>query len=183
MMDGLAEALRAMARLDLPWMLGGSLAGMCYSEPRVTLDADVIVAARPGHEGRFAGAFPEVDFYVPPLSVIAHELRRGHQGSFNLIHQHTGFKVDVYPAGRDELMAWGLANRQSLSLAGEVVPVAPMEYVISMKLRFFALSGQEKHLRDIRSILHLQPACDRQRIQEWAIRYGVESAWQLASRM
>jgi hypothetical protein len=49
-----------------------------------------------------------------------------------------------------------------------------------MKLRFFAMSGQEKHLRDIRSMVRLLPSLDHRLVQEWSVRYGVSDAWRLA---
>ncbi len=101
-------------------------------------------------------------------------------GYFNIIHQVSGFKADCYPAGDDDLMRWGLAHVQRLPVADMVVPVAPPEYIAAMKLRFFAMSGQEKHLRDIRSMVRLLPSLDHRLVQEWSVRYGVSDAWRLA---
>lgn len=179
MSTGMGEVLDAVMRVRRPWMLGGSVGAMCYSEPRATLDVDCVLAVRPGHEDLIIAAFPEEEFYVPPRSVIAHELRRGQAGSFNVIHHASGFKADCYPSGDDDLMRWGLSQVRQLPVAGLVVPVAPPEYIIVMKLRFFAMSGQDKHLRDIRSLVRLQPTLDMELIRQWSAHYGLADAWRL----
>lgn len=180
MMQGLDDLLAGVDRIGVPWMLGGSVGAMCYSEPRATLDVDCILELRPGMASAVIAAFPESGFYAPPEAVIAHEIRRGAHGSFNIIHHLTGFKADCYPSGQDELMAWGLAQSRRLPVGSRHVPVAPPEYIVAMKLRFFAMSGQDKHLRDVRSIIRLQPDLDRAMVGAWATRYGVADAWRLA---
>lgn len=179
-MLGMTELLSGMSRVNVRWMLGGSVAAMCYSEPRATLDVDCILDLHPGQEIKMVEAFPEADFYLPPLNVIAHEIRRGALGSFNIIHHNTGFKADCYPCGTDALMLWGLTKAEPLSIADLIVPVAPPEYIIAMKLRYFAISGQDKHLRDIRSMMAITTQIDRELIDEWARRFGVGDAWRLA---
>ncbi len=180
MLEGMTALLGGMQAIGVPWMLGGSVGAMCYSEPRATLDVDCILDLRPGQEERLIAIFPENVFYCPPLAVLAHEIRRGARGSFNLIHHDSGFKADCYPSGDDDLMRWGLAHARRLPVAGLSVPVAPPEYIIAMKLRYFAISGQDKHLRDVRSIVRLLPSLDRDMVSRWASRYGVADAWNLA---
>lgn len=179
-MDGLHAVLSGIERIGAPWMLGGSVGAMCYSEPRATLDVDCILALTQRHVAAILAAFPEADFYVPPEAVVRHEIRRGAAGSFNIIHHASGFKADCYPCGTDELMRWGLAHTTLLPVDGRNTPVAPAEYIIAMKLRFFAMSGQDKHLRDIRSIVRLLPELDVAMVEQWAARYGVLDAWRLA---
>ncbi len=179
-MEGMAALLAGMQRIGAPWMVSGSVGAMYYSEPRATLDVDCIVDLKSIHLRHILSAFPEGDFYVPSETVIAHEIRRGVVGSFNIIHHASGFKADCYPCGDDPLMRWGLSRVNSMSLVGLCVPVAPPEYIVSMKLRFFAMSGQDKHLRDIRSIVRLTPALDRALIGQWASHYGVADAWHIA---
>jgi len=179
-MLGMTELLNSMCKVKVPWMLGGSVAAMCYSEPRATLDVDCILHIHPGQEHQISAAFPEDDFYVPPLTVIGHEIRRGALGSFNIIHHNSGFKADCYPCGTDALMLWGLSKTEMTTIANVSVPVAPPEYVVCMKLRYFAMSGQDKHLRDIRSMVTITKQLNHTLIKEWADRYGVSDAWRLA---
>lgn len=136
-----------------PWMAVGSIASSVYGEPRTTLDVDLVILIGPGHASRFAAAFPDEEFYCPPAGVIADESGRPERGHFNLLHHDTGFKADVYLAGRDDFQAWAMKNRRHLVVGEVPVWMAPPEYVIIGKLEFFREGGSEKHLRDIRGML------------------------------
>jgi hypothetical protein len=87
--------------LGQPYCVTGSVAASIYGEPRMTRDVDLILLLAPAVLGRFLALFPEEEFYVPPLEALATEISRAQRGSFNLIHHRSGFKADVYLAGRD----------------------------------------------------------------------------------
>jgi len=98
-------------------------------------------------------AFPEADYHVPPLEIIAEEIRNTGKGHFNVIHADTGFKADFYPARSDPRWAWAWQRRRRDAVDGHPTYFAPPEYVILSKLEFFREGGSEKHLRDIRGML------------------------------
>ena len=68
---------------------------------------------------------------------MTQEASRAQRGHFNLIHHESGFKADVYLANRDPFHEWALGERSKIDLDGEVVWLAPIEYVIARKLEFF----------------------------------------------
>ena len=90
--------------------------------------------------------------------------------------------MDVYPAGRDPLNAWGLAHRRQMRIGAHVVWTAPPEYVILLKMEYWRDGGSEKHLRDIRTMLRIMgPDVDRGMIEAEAARRGVAREWTAAS--
>lgn len=139
--------------LGVPWMAVGSIASSVYGERRTTLDLDVVAIVQRHNAARFSTAFPEADFYCPPAEIIAAESARREGGHFNLIHQHSIYKADIYIATGSEFERWAFANRRSLTVGETPVWLAPPEYVIVKKLEFFREGGSEKHLRDIRGML------------------------------
>ena len=174
--------LRPLNRAGIRYIVGGGVAAIFYGEPRLTNDVDVVVFLRATDIARLAEIFPQADFYVPPVSVIATEVAREQRGHFNIIHIETNFKADMYPTGRDELNAWGFRNKRAVSLDGETIQLAPPEYVIVRKLEFFREGGSEKHLRDIRAMLDVQGAqIDRPALEEWIRIRGVEAQWKMVS--
>ena len=174
----LVRLYRLLAGTGLPCVVGGGFAAILFGEPRTTLDIDIAIACEPADAERIAAAFPEGRFYVPPIEVMRREIRRGARGSFNIIDSETSFKADIYPAGSDELIAFGLAHREDIETGHGMVSVAPLTYVVAMKLRYWAMSHQDKHLRDIRSLLHLHPGrIDAGMVEHWAAKAGVEAAW------
>lgn len=176
--EGLRRLYDRLAGTGLPLFVGGAVAAMWYGEPRTTLDIDVIVQATAADAERIAQAFPTPEFYVPPRSVLRQELGRTEGGQFNVIDLASGMKADVYVAGDDPLIAFGFAHATVRDLAGHPLRLAPATYIVAMKLRYFGVSCQDKHLRDIRSVLALSPGeVDVAEVTRWAERFGVVEAW------
>jgi hypothetical protein len=174
----LIRLYRMLAATGLPCMIGGGFATILLGEPRSTLDIDIALACVPTDAERICAAFPGDRFYVPPVEVVRREIARGARGSFNIIDSITSYKADIYPAGDDELIAYGLAHSQEMATGHGDVRVAPVTYVIAIKLRYFAISHQDKHLRDIRALLHLHAGgFDPAVVERWASIAGVEEAW------
>lgn len=163
--------------LGCPYMVTGSVASMIYGEPRLTLDVDLVVALEVERAADLLDAFPQSEFYRPPLEVVRLECSRDARGHFNLIHLETGMKADVYPAARDALHRWGLAHRRRLPLAAGAIQVAPPEYVILRKLEFWREGGSEKHLRDVRAMLAADLDLDRSFLDAEMRERGLEEAW------
>lgn len=134
-------------------MITGSVASMHYGEPRFTMDVDLVVHLEEPDLATIAAAFPEADFYVPPPSVMADEIRRPSHGHFNVIHHATGLKADFYPSRGHRYWAWAWEHRRSDTIEGQPAFFAPPEYVILSKLEFFREGRSAKHLRDISSML------------------------------
>jgi len=162
-------------------MVSGSTAAIVYGEPRLTNDVDIIVVLDRGHIANLPKAFPADEFYCPPEEEITLEAAREQRGHFNIIHLATGFKADVYLAGRDPLHVWGFARTRNVDLDGGTIVVAPPEYVIIRKLEYFREGGSEKHLRDIHSILSNSPELIRRdELERQIAALGLQEAWKRA---
>lgn len=156
----------------------GSVAAMLYGEPRLTHDIDLVVLLDDDSISALVHAFPEDEFYCAPEEVIRVEARRPLRGHFNIIHHATGFKADVYLAGRDPLNRWALRDRRTFALGGVEINIAPPEYVIVRKLEFFREGGSTKHLEDIRGIVRQQgEKLDRSLIEAKAAEHGLTDEW------
>src|SRR5262245_7473689 len=128
---------RRLHALGARYMVSGSVAVSIYGAPRLTNDVDIIVVLDRAQVARLPDVFPETEFYCPPVETIEEEAARDERGHFNIIHHETGFKADVYLAGREPLHAWALSRARKLEVAGEPFIVAPPEYVIIRKLEFY----------------------------------------------
>ena len=167
--------VRPLNRLGVAYMVTGSVASMAYGVPRVTLDIDVVIELSPAQAGLLPGAFPPDAFYCPPREVIGLEVQRASRGHFNVIHVETGFKADFYAAGADPLHRWGMARRRRVEMFGELVMLAPPEYVIIRKLEYFREGASEKHLGDIRGMLDVSgDLIDRSAIDAMARERGLQ---------
>jgi hypothetical protein len=169
---------RRLNALGARYMVSGSVAVSIFGAPRLTNDVDLVLEIAPAQIARLPEVFPEKEFYLPPLEAIGAEAARDEHGHFNIIHHETGFKADIYLAGRDPLHAWALARTRTFEVAGEPFVVAPPEYVILRKLEFHREGGSEKHLRDIGTMLEVSAdEIDSAELERLVEERGLRDAW------
>ncbi len=93
--DPIAVTLKVtsiLEKLDIPYLIGGSLASTLYGMVRTTQDSDIITEMRPDHVQPFINAL-ESEFYIDD-EMIAESIQRN--SSFNIIHRESMFKVDIF---------------------------------------------------------------------------------------
>jgi hypothetical protein len=99
----------------------------------------------------------------------------------NAIHLYTGFKADLYPLRPgDALRAEALQRRQLVDFGPEIgmVFIHSPEDLILYKLRYFSLSHQSKHSRDIAAILQSRKGhLDLAYLQKWTEVLGLSTLW------
>jgi len=162
-------------------MITGGLAAIIYGEPRLTNDVDLVLQLSPGDAERLAAAFPTARYYVPPVETIREEAARATRGHFNIIDLETSLRADVYCLGDDALGAWAMARRRTVPIADGTVWVAPLEYVILLKLRYYRESGSDRHLRDIAAMRRISgELLDQTALDGWIARLGLEPEWKKA---
>lgn len=164
-----------LTALGAQYMITGATAAIIYGQPRLTNDLDVVLSLSETDLPALRVTFPESEFYLPPESVIRAEQARAQRGHFNILHLNSGYKADIYLAGRDPLHVWALPRRRQIRWTDDLtLPVAPPEYVILRKLEYFREGGSSKHPADIRAILR-GGEVDRATLAAWADRLGLST--------
>ncbi|HKH44022.1 MAG TPA: hypothetical protein VKM72_05095 [Thermoanaerobaculia bacterium] len=172
----LLEVTRVLEELDVPYVVGGSLASSLHGIPRSTQDADLVAALRPEHIQPFIGRV-EGAFYLSPERVEAAVRRRT---SFNLIHLKTMIKVDLFVFSETPLARQEMARRQVLPIPGEPeahLQIASPEDTILQKLLWYRKGGgvSERQWNDVLGVIKVQGrTLDLSYLNEWAERSGVE---------
>lgn len=168
-------------RAGMEYMVTGGLAAVVYGHPRLTLDVDLVIRLAPNDAATFAALWSPDEFYCPPVAVIAEERARTAHGHFNVIHNQSAMRADVYLAGNDAFSSWALQHRVALQIEGEAVQFAPIEYVIVYKLRYVQMGGSDRHLRDIARMLEISDSSvDIPTLDHWIARLNVSTEWQRA---
>ncbi|HEY9076175.1 MAG TPA: hypothetical protein VIO61_06510 [Anaerolineaceae bacterium] len=80
---------QVLEKLNIPYLIGGSLASALYGMVRTTQDADIVAEMRLEHLKPFVMALQN-DFYLDD-EMIAESIRN--HSSFNIIHRESMFKV------------------------------------------------------------------------------------------
>lgn len=181
--DSLSIFPERLNRANVPYMVTGSVASMVYGEPRITHDIDMVIAIKPDQVETLVAAFPQGQFYCPPVEVIKVELTRDIRGHFNIIDRESGLKADIYPIGKDPLHLWAFDRREKVQYGTIMLSVAPPEYVIVRKLQYYQEGGSEKHIRDIKKMLEVsQERIDRKVLEEKLRQTGLAELWQKLDR-
>jgi hypothetical protein len=155
-------------------LIGGSLASSLHGVPRSSHDAD-LVAEVPGARADELAALLQPEFYVD-ADMIRDAVRRG--GSFNVIHDDTGFKVDVCVLGREPLAQLEMQRRELYVLdeEGTAAYFCTAEDAILQKLDWYKKGGgaSERQWLDVLGVLKVQGArLDFPYLEEWAPSLGV----------
>jgi hypothetical protein len=175
--DFLRHAVEALERMQVRYMVVGSIAGIAYGESRFTQDIDIIAAFEMSHVEPLLAAFPSSEFYLSE-SAMREAVRTSFQ--FNVIHPGSGNKIDFILPRNDEWARVQMARARSVRLLPDrdVMTAAP-EDVILGKLWYFSLGGGDRHLRDIAGILRVTgDGVDRAEVERWAARLGYLEIWQ-----
>jgi hypothetical protein len=168
----LRPVVEALERLGVPYMLGGSVASSLHGVPRTTLDADLVVRMGEEHARPLVEALGE-DYYADEQMMRA-AVRRA--SSFNLIHQETMVKIDVFVAKSRRYDESALSRRRRERLASLDVYAATPEDVILSKLEWYERGGRvsERQWGDVLGILRVQRgALDLAYLRRWAAELSV----------
>ena len=183
---GYAEFVRlvldALNAAGVPYLIGGAMATWAWSEPRSTLDLDLVVDI-PIESVRLLSHELEQRRMLVPVDIILDAMvdDRGDL-PLNIIHLDSGFKADLYLLrDNDELRQSAMQRRIQVNFGppiGEVYIHSPEDLII-YKTWYFSLSGQTKHVRDIAGLLNaLGDEIDFAYITHWVERRGLQTTWQ-----
>jgi hypothetical protein len=168
---------------QIDYFVTGSVASIVYGEPRLTHDIDLVIFLQKDQIDKFVKAFPIEEFYCPPVEIIQKELNRAAQGHINLIHHKTGFKADIYFAGNEELHQWAIKKIQQIEFEGITINIAPPEYVILMKLKYYKEGEAQKQLTDINGIIsNSGDLIDFLFLKDKINKMGLDTIWALIDK-
>ena len=166
---------KALERLGVAYLVGGSLASTVHGELRTTMDTDLVANLRPEHVTPFVDAL-KAAFYADE-GMIRDAIARC--GSFNLIHLDTMFKVDVFIPKQRPFDVEQMRRRTRYVVATEpehAVCVATAEDTILAKLEWYRLGGDvsERQWRDVIGVIKVQgERLDSAYLRHWAASLGV----------
>lgn len=152
-----AYVTSVLEELSIPYFICGSLASTFHGMVRTTQDSDLVAVLQESHILPFVEAL-EGEFYIDG-EMIKEAIRR--QGSFNIIHRDSMFKVDVFiPDLRTfEHSQFARADVQVLSEKPQIkARIATAEDTLLSKLEWYLLGGEvsERQWRDVIGILKVQ---------------------------
>ena len=172
----------AFEKLDIPYLIGGSLASALHGTARSTLDTDLVAALRPEQVTPLVDMLKD-DFYIDHEMILD---AIQHLSSFNVIHLATAFKVDVFIVKTREFDQIQFQRRRLEVVTNEPerrVYVTTAEDIVLAKLEWYRLGGgvSDRQWRDILGVIKVQAGrLDADYLQKWAVELGVSDLLQKA---
>lgn len=169
------KVVNVFEKLNIPYLVGGSLASAVHGVIRATVDTDIVADIHPESVGELTKLL-EGEFYIDPGMILdAIE----HQSSFNIIHLETMFKVDVFILKQRPFDLTQM-QRRILQIISDEPPQSAYfttaEDIILAKLEWFRSGGEvsERQWKDILGVLRVQAnRLDLNYLHKWAKELAV----------
>jgi hypothetical protein len=178
-LDLLAVALQVtdtLKSLNIPYVIGGSMASIVHGTIRSTLDIDMVVDLKLDQIGMFIDPLKD-DFYIDETAV---QRAVNQRSNFNIVHLETMFKVDIFIPRDRHFDRQQLARRVSIRVDPnsdvELWVLSP-EDIILAKLEWYWLGGgiSDRQWLDIQGVLRsLQSDLDLSYLKKSARSLKVE---------
>jgi hypothetical protein len=171
----LERVIGALARLGIPYALGGSWASSLHGKMRFTHDADLTAEPFPGKEQALVSSFDD-DYYI---SLPAVEEAVARRSTFNLIYLPLSFKVDVFVRKDSPFHASLMSRRRPHPIEGMTGPAVDLvsaEDIVLLKLEWYRLGGElsERQWNDVLGVFEVQgERLDVAYLERWAADLGV----------
>jgi hypothetical protein len=169
----LATVVGLLDRAGIAYMVTGSLASSYHGEPRATRDVDIVIDPDPDSLAPFVEMLAAAGFYVDRDTALDALVRRT---QFNAIGPDAS-KVDFIIRRDRPFSIEEFARRQPADLLGTAGFVTTAEDLVIAKLEWAAVSGSDRHLRDVAGILAITETLDAPYIERWAAALGVSETW------
>lgn len=153
--DFYIRVVKALDKIDAPYMIVGAFAGLVFGISRATFDVDILVDLKEGDFEKLADSFPLPRYYADP-EMMRNSVKMGIM--FNLIDTQEGVKADLVPLIRepDYQVAFERRVRRTFTDAEgksfDAWCAQPTDIIIG-KLKAWTEGQSAKHPSDIYSML------------------------------
>jgi hypothetical protein len=178
------KVVEVLDKLDIPYLLGGSMASSVHGYPRTTHDADIVVDMGLKHVELLVSALSNT-FYMDK-EIIRDAVQN--RASFNIMHLKTMLKVDVFILKTDDFSREEMARREKVTIddeSGLEMFVASAEDTILQKLLWFQAGGgvSDRQWSDVIGILRVQGGkLDKEYLERISRSVGVKDLLEKACR-
>lgn len=173
--------LDTLEAVDLEYLIGGAVAVWAWGEARTTQDFDLVVNLPGTRIVELSQELAKRNMLVPPEVIFDLMIQPEGDLPINAIHMDTGYKAELFMLrDGDVYRATALSRRRLVDLGpplGQVYVHAPEDLILN-KVHYFNLSEQNKHIRDIASIiLFVGGELDMVYIEHWAELLNLTDTW------
>jgi hypothetical protein len=168
--------------LNIPYVVGGSVASSLLGENRSTQDLDLVIDLEARIAQRLIDAMSG-EFYISESAVneaIAKSRTAPRESSFNVIYLPSMEKADIFVMSSDDPFSASVMSRRQLypisGLTEEGIYIYSPEDIVLQKLSWYKLipGGSQKQWRDVLGVLKVQEErLDLVYMNQWAVTLKV----------
>lgn len=155
--------------LEIPYMLGGSMAMNFYTVSRATTDIDIVVLLQAKDVDKLLLRLQ--NFYYNRDTVIEETQKKG---MFNVIDHVTGFKIDFIILKDTEYSLTAFERRNLYNDLGFDVYVTSLEDLIIAKIQWIQQLYSDRQANDIYMLLQ-NPDKDMEYINNWTQKLNLNT--------
>lgn len=171
-LDIVKDVTQKFLKLQIPFMLTGSMALNYYTQPRMTRDVDFVIEIKPEKLAQFLEVFGAEYYVSPEMAQAAVQNRK----SFNLIHQESVVKVDCFVRPDSAYAQTEFERRKAVHIGDFDTFIATKEDVIISKLWWARSSQSALQMGDVKSLLATD--YDQKYVLDWTKSLGLEELLQ-----
>jgi hypothetical protein len=168
--DLVLHILELFDKFSIPYMLVGAYASNYYGRPRMTSDADFVVAIQ-DHQLRQLLSAMGPDYRLnPQMAFEAVTMTTYHV----IVHRATAFKIELFVLTDDPHNQVEFQRRRQVDFEGHPTWLPSPEDVIIQKLRWSSGPNREQDLPDATQVLRVQRSLglDFAYIRHWCAQHG-----------
>ena len=171
------EVLKLVAqrleKVDIAYMVTGSVAMSFYATPRMTRDIDIVITIVEEDISRMINLFKH-DFYIDRNMIVdaIHD-----EGMFNIIHNEHVIKIDFIVRKSEEYRKVEFERRCKVQIGSTGLWLVSAEDLVLSKLWWAKDSRSEQQLSDVRNIMHHVKELDLKYLDGWVKTLGLSEIY------
>ena len=162
-----------LEKVNIPYMITGSIAMNYYAVPRMTRDIDIVIELNVVDVDKVFNIFKD-DFYIDQKMI---DNAISEEGIFNVIHNEKLIKIDFIIRKSSEYRKLEFNRRLPIDIVGiKMWLVSPEDLVIS-KIIWAKDNMSELQVNDIDNLLNAVRDIDRRYIEKWVTLLGLKNVY------
>jgi hypothetical protein len=172
-LEVLKNVIERLDKINISYMITGSIATNFYAIPRMTRDIDIVIEIELPQINNFLDVFKD-DFYIDKEMINQAIVNKK---MFNIIHNTYVIKIDFIIRKDSEYRMLEFKRKVPINVEGKKMFIVSAEDLVLSKLLWAKDSLSEIQLKDAKNIIEGVNNIDIQYIEQWIKTFKLEKIY------